>query len=189
MREFQLLKPSSRALISTALLSNLGPSTKKPCRVEKAKTARKSIDLLLTFRMEIYPAHRPLDLIEADVVKPFETGAHDLTHTVVRHKEGFLPAHENVLTLRAVLVMEVGLLGLFCERAPGGESAPVLHVCVLCRAPRGVTCLEGVSRSNDFAFEVGCQGWVVFSQPWSRLCGKYRIFPRAAGFDLPSMRK
>lgn len=68
-------------------------------------------NLLLAFRMKVYPAHRPLDLVEADVVEPLETGAHDLAHAVVRHKEGLFPAHEDVLTLQAVFVVEVGLLG------------------------------------------------------------------------------
>ena len=61
--------------------------------------------------MEIYPAHSPLDLVEANVVKSFKTSAHDLAHAVVRNEEGLLPAHEDVLALQPVLVVEVGFLG------------------------------------------------------------------------------
>ena len=61
--------------------------------------------------MKVYPAHRPLDLIEANVVKPLKTGTHDLPHAVVWHKEGLLPAHEDVLTLQAIFIVEVGFLG------------------------------------------------------------------------------
>ena len=58
--------------------------------------------LLLAFGVEIYPAHLALPLVEANVVKPFETGAVEGGHAVVGHEEVLLPAHEDVLALREV---------------------------------------------------------------------------------------
>ena len=114
--------------------------------------------------MKVYPAHLPLYLVEADVVESLEARAHDLAHTVVRYKKRLLPTHKNILPLGAVFVVEVGLLGLFSKRTPGGEPAPMLHVCLVCSSPGGMTSLEGVLGTNNLAFEIGSQRRVVFSQ-------------------------
>lgn len=68
--------------------------------------------------MEVDPADGSLHLVEADVVEPFEARAGDLAHPVVGDEERLLPAHEDVLALRAVLVVEVGFLRLFGEGTP-----------------------------------------------------------------------
>ena len=108
------------------------------------------------------------DLVEADVVEALEAGAGNGPDAVVRHEEILLPAHEDVLALRKVLVVEVGLLGLLGQRPPGGELRPMLHVGFLGRAPGFVLGLEGVLGADDFAFEVGGQGGVVFCQACGR---------------------
>lgn len=110
--------------------------------------------ILLALGVEIDAVDVPRDLVEADVVEAFEAGARDLAHAVVGHEEGFLPAHEDVLALGKVLVVEVGLLGLLGERPPRGEARPVLHVRLVGGAPRGVPRLEGVFGADDLAFEV-----------------------------------
>jgi len=110
---------------------------------------------LLALGMEVNPAHGPCHLIETDIVKSLETGAHDLTHAVVRHQKRLFPAHEDVFALRVVLVVEVWFLGRFGQRAPGGKAGPVLHVGFVGGAPGCVAGLEGVFGADDFAFEVG----------------------------------
>lgn len=111
--------------------------------------------------MKINPADIARDLIEADVIKPFEAGARDLAHAMVGHEEGFLPAHEDVFALHGVVVVEVWFLGLFGHGSPGGEAGPVLHVGFVGGTPGGVARLEGVFGADDFAGEVGGEGWVV----------------------------
>lgn len=118
-------------------------------------------DILLASRMEINPAHIASDLIEADIVEPFKTRTQDLTHAVIWHQKRFLPAHEDVLALRAVFIVKVGFLGLFCEWAPRREARPVLHVGFVGRTPRGMASLEGVLGPNNLTFEVCCQGWMI----------------------------
>ena len=111
--------------------------------------------ILFALGMEIDTIDIARNLIKADVVKPLKTRARDLADAVIGHKEGFLPAHEDVFALGEVFVMEVGFLGLFGEGPPGGEAGPVLHVGFVGRAPGGVAGLEGVFGADDFAFEEG----------------------------------
>lgn len=114
--------------------------------------------------MEVYPTDGPFDLVEADVVKPFETCTGDSPHSMIGDEEIFFPSHEHVLALRKVAVGEVGPPGLFGKRTPSRESGPVVHVSLLRRAPRFVPGLESVLGSNDFALEEGCQGWVILRE-------------------------
>lgn len=110
---------------------------------------------LLTLGMEVNPADIAADLIKADIIKAFETRAVDLTHAMVRDQEGFFPAHEDVFSLREVLVVEIGLFGLFAQLPPCGKPVPVLHVGFVGCAPGGVAGLEGVFGADYFAVEVG----------------------------------
>ena len=121
--------------------------------------------------MEVDPADGAVDLVEADVVEALEAGADDVAHAVVRDQEGFLPAHEDVLALVEVLVLELRVAGLLAQGPEGGEARPVLHVGPLRRAPFLVVRAEGVFGPDDLAFEVGRQGGVVFGQAfgdWGR---------------------
>ena len=104
--------------------------------------------------MEINPTDSPIHLVKADIIKPLEACARDLSYAMVRHQEVLLPAHEDVLALRPILAVEVGPLSLALERPPGGEARPVQHVDFVGGAPGGVACLEGVFATDDLAFEV-----------------------------------
>ena len=93
------------------------------------------------------------DLIEADIVKSLEARTIDLTHAMIWHQEFLLPAHKHVFPVGAILVVEVGLLGLLRKRPPSGKARPVLHVLLVAGAPVLVPSLEGILWTNNFAFE------------------------------------
>ena len=114
--------------------------------------------------MEVYPTDSSIDLIKTDIIEPLEARPTNLPHPVVRDQERLLPAHEHVLALRKVLVVEIRFLGGVLEGPPGGEAGPVLHVALVGGAPGGVPGLEGVFAADDLTFEVGRQGGVVFGE-------------------------
>lgn len=122
---------------------------------------------LLALRMKVYPADGPFHLVEADIVEPFEAGAGNSPHAMIRDKEVLLPPHEDVFPLGEVAVGEVGSFGLLSQRAPGRESGPVVHIGLLRRAPCLVPGLEGVLRSDDFAFEECRQGRMILREAYS----------------------
>lgn len=110
--------------------------------------------LLLTIRrVKINSIDCARHLVEANVVKSLEACTIDLAHPVIWHQKLLFPAHKHVFTVCAVLIMEIGLLGLLCKRPPRGEARPVLHVLFVAGAPVIVTGLEGVLWTNNFAFE------------------------------------
>ena len=109
--------------------------------------------LLIVRRMEIDPLNGALDLIEADVVKSLKTCTVDLANPMIRHQEFLLPAHKHVLAVCAILVMEVGFLGLLCKGSPSGKACPVLHVLFVAGAPVLMPSLEGIFWTNDLTFE------------------------------------
>lgn len=114
--------------------------------------------------MEVNTIDGACHLVEADVVKSLEACTGNLPDAVIWDQEFLLPSHEHVFTIRAVLIVEVGLLCLFCQGPPGGETGPMLHVLFVAGAPITVTCLEGVLRTNDFAFEESRKGRVFRSK-------------------------
>lgn len=103
--------------------------------------------------MEIDSGDGALYLIEANVVKSLEARTVDLSYAMIWHKEFLLPAHEHIFAVCAVLVMEIGLLGLFCERSPSGKASPVLHVLLVTSAPVLVPGLKGIFWANDLALK------------------------------------
>jgi hypothetical protein len=113
-------------------------------------------------RMEVYTLDLPIDLVEADVIKPLETRARDRLDAVVGHEKVLLPPHPEVLSLRVVLVRKARAFCCFRQRPPLLEPVPVLHVDFLVGAPFGMLGLEGVLCADDFAFEVGREGWMIF---------------------------
>ena len=113
--------------------------------------------LLITRGMEIDPVNSACYLIEANIVKPFEACTIDLTHTMIWHQELLLPAHEHVFAVCAVLIMEVGLLGLLRKRPPSRKARPVLHVFFIASAPVLVAGLEGIFWTNYLTFEEGSE--------------------------------
>lgn len=64
--------------------------------------------------MEIDSINGTCDLIEANVVESLEACTINLPDAVIRHQKLLLPSHEHVFAIRAVLVVEVGFLCLFC---------------------------------------------------------------------------
>ena len=109
--------------------------------------------LLLAVRVEVDPINCAQYLVEANVVESFKTCAIDLAHTIIRHQELLLPSHEHVFTVRAILVVEVRLLRLFCQGSPSWKACPVLHVFLVAGTPVIVSGLEGIFGSNDLALE------------------------------------
>lgn len=141
--------------------------------------------------MEINPAHIARDLIEADVIEPFKAGTQNLTHAVIGHQKRFLPTHEDILALCAVLVVKIRLLGLLCKRPPCRESCPVLHIGFVGRTPRRMASLKGVLGPNNLSFEVGCQGWVIGGEscPKSESISATSRLPSSKDYAVPSIRR
>ena len=110
--------------------------------------------LLLTIRgMKIDTVDGACHLIEANVVESLEARTIDLAHAVIWHQKFLFPAHEHVFAVCAVLIMKIGLLSLLRKRPPCGEARPVLHVLFVTGTPVLVTGLEGVSWTDNLAFE------------------------------------
>ena len=109
--------------------------------------------LLLVRRVEIDPIDGARHLIEADIIKSLKTCTIDLAHAMVWHQEFLLPAHEHILAVCAVLVMEIGLLGLLCKRSPSGKASPMLHVFLIAGAPVLMPGLERIFWTNDLTFK------------------------------------
>ena len=126
---------------------------KSDCCCESTKGF--SVHSLLALRVEIDPTDSPLQLIEADVVKPLKARSGNRADPVVGDKEILLPAHEYVFAVGEVFVREVGTACSSRQGSPRRKAVPMLHVHFLARAPFFVAGLEGVFIANDFAFEVG----------------------------------
>ena len=109
--------------------------------------------LLAVRRMEINSVDGARHLIEADVVESLKTCTIDLAHSVIWHQKLFLPAHEHILAVCAVLVMEVGLLSLLRKRSPSGKASPMLHVFLVASAPVLMPGLESILWTNDLTFK------------------------------------
>ena len=119
--------------------------------------------------MEVYPTNSTSNLVETYVVKALEACSAYFAYTMVRHKEILFPAHENVLALGAVLILEVGIChSAVTKWTPGGKAIPVLHIDPSRCTPILVFRLESVLWSDDFSFKVGRQGWVIFCESCTR---------------------
>lgn len=91
--------------------------------------------ILFAFCVEIYPAHRPRRLVEADVIESFEARSSDRFDTVVGYKKVLFPAHEEVLSLLIVLQGEVWAFGGLSKRSPCWKSCPMLQIDLFAAAP------------------------------------------------------
>lgn len=112
-------------------------------------------DLLLTLRVEIDSADPPLDLIVADVVKPFEARAGDRPDPVVGDQKVLFPPHEDVLAIPPPFEREIVLLGFVFQGLKGGEALPVALVDLFGGTPVRMLGDEGVGGTNEFALEIG----------------------------------
>ena len=121
------------------------------------------MDLLLALGVKVYALDAARDLVEGDVVEPFEAGSADGLYSVVWNQEVLFPAHEQVLLLHPVFGD-----GIWSRRGFGGlvgwEPRPVLPVDLLVRAPLRMLRYEVVLVADDLAFEVGGQAGVVVRQ-------------------------
>jgi len=85
--------------------------------------------------VEIYPTDLSLDLVEADVIKPFKTGSTDRTNSVVWDQKVLFPPHEYMFSLSQLGYMEVALPGLLSKGSERREFAPVLQINLISRPP------------------------------------------------------
>lgn len=108
---------------------------------------------LLALGVKVDALDAARDLVEGDVVEPFEAGAADGLHSVVWDQKVLFPAHEQVLLLHPVFGDGVGSCRGF-RRLVGWEPRPVLPVDLLVGAPLGVLRYEVVLVADDLAFEV-----------------------------------
>ena len=122
---------------------------------------------LLALRMEVYPADGSLHLVEADIVEPFKARTGNGPYAMIRDEEVFLSSHEDVFPLGEVAVGEIGSFGLLGQRAPGRESGPMVHIGLLRCSPCLVSSLEGVLRSDDFAFEERRQSRMILREAYN----------------------
>ena len=124
------------------------------------------MDLLLALGVKVYALDAARDLVEGDVVEPFEAGSVDGLYSVVWDQEVLFPAHEQVLLLHPVFGD-----GIWSRRGFGGlvgwEPRPVLPVDLLVRAPLGMLRYEVILVADDLAFEICSEAGVVVRQAWS----------------------
>lgn len=116
--------------------------------------------------MKVNTAHRSLNLIEADVVKPLEASTGDGSHPMVWDKEIFLPSHEHVLALGKVAVGEISSLRLFGKWFPSGETGPVVDIRLLVGAPFLIASLERMFSTDDLSFKECSQGRMIFCKAY-----------------------
>jgi hypothetical protein len=114
--------------------------------------------------MEVDTAYASLNLIEANIIEPLETGTGDRSNPVIRDKEILLPPHKNMLALCKVAVCEIRPLRLFGKRFPSRKSGPVVYVCLFIRTPFLIASLKCVLGANNFAFKECGQGWMILGE-------------------------
>lgn len=119
---------------------------------------------IFALRVEVDAAYASCNLVEADIIEPFEASSRDLSNPVIRNEKVFLPPHKYVLSLRPVLIVKIGFFGLRLDRAVGWESAPVVVVSFLVCTPILVLRLECVFRSDEFAFEIGSENMMLIGE-------------------------
>lgn len=106
--------------------------------------------------MKINPTNLPFELVETNVVKAFKASSGDSSDSVIRHKEMFLPAHEDVFFLSDVRNSHWSFTCMFMKRSKSAELCPMakvnLHIC----SPIFVLCEKTVFGSDNFPFKIGC---------------------------------
>lgn len=145
--------------------------------------------LLLALRMEVDSTHSPCHLIKTYIVEPFETRAHNFPNAMIWHQEVLFPPHEDVLPLCAILVVEIRFLRLLRQRPPRRELSPMLHICLVCGAPRLVFGLKRIFRADNLAFKVRSQGRMVFGKAYSCVQLSASGLNAIAMERIPSMRR
>lgn len=117
--------------------------------------------------MEIRALNIARNLIERNVVKALKTRSIYGANLVIRHQKELLPPHVYDPLLCVIVNLVAALLHcLFVVRLEFVKNLPVREIANVVRAPVRVFGLEGVFRADDFAFEEGCEAWVVFCEAW-----------------------
>lgn len=129
--------------------------------VSPGRHRRVGAHLLFALGVEVYPAHLPFHLVEADVVEAFEACASYRPNAMVGNQEMLLPSHKNVLSLRNVVDGHRALSCLFLEWPKGIELGPMAEIHLVIGAPVLVFSEKAILRANDLALEVGCERGVV----------------------------
>ena len=127
-----------------------------------SRPSRNGYIILLALSMEVYSFNSSGNLIEANIIKSFETRAVDRANSMIWHQKVFLPSHKNMFFLHPVLCDKVRARRVLCERFICRESSPVLSVDFLVRSPFGVLRYKGILISDYLSFEVRCKTRVVF---------------------------
>ena len=112
--------------------------------------------------MIVDPRYGTKDLIETYVIESFETGTRNLAHAIIGYQELLLPAHEYVLPVTAILVVEVRrLFGLLSHCTPRWKARPRLHIIFVCGSPILVAGLKSEFRADDLSLKAGGQRRVL----------------------------
>jgi hypothetical protein len=136
--------------------------------------------------MKIYSTDFASQLIEAYVVEPLKTGTSNRLHAVVRDEEMLFPAHKDVFSLEHIRNMHNPSASLLLEWSESSEFSPVAEVILMCSAPCFVRSEEVVFRTDDLAFKISGEGWVIFCQSYTMLDISIRYIPN--GY-MPCIRK
>lgn len=119
----------------------------------------------LALAVEVNAIDLSMDLIKTNIIEALKARPGDGAHAMVGDEEVLFPAHENVLALGDVLDDDRrASAGLFRVGAEGRELGPMRQVGLVVGAPVVVLGHEAVLVPDDFALEVGGQGWVVVGQ-------------------------
>lgn len=119
---------------------------------------------LFTLRVEVYAADFSLDLVEANVVEALEARTRYGTNTVVRNQEMLLPPHKYMLSLGGVSNSDGAFACLFLKGAESGEFGPMAQIDLHISTPVVVLGEKTVLSSNNLAFEICGEGWMIFGQ-------------------------
>lgn len=126
--------------------------------------------------MEINTTDGPGFLVEANVVETLEAGPIYGPHSMVRYKETFLPAHENIFFRSKIGNGDITTLSYRLGVGPeGSEFVPVGHVNLVGCAPVWVIRQKPIFRADDLAFEKGCERGVVFRQAYPCRAVSYKL--------------
>jgi hypothetical protein len=106
--------------------------------------SRTGSDVLFAFCMEIDPADRPLNLVEADIVEALETCATYSSYSMVRDQKVFLPPHEYIFSLRQAWNMKMPLSRILLEGSESRELGPMREVRLVRGAPVLMLCKKRV---------------------------------------------
>ncbi len=114
--------------------------------------------------MEVDAADFSLDLVEAYIVETLKAGPIDRPNAMIRHQKVLLPPHKYKFLLSNIGYNDGPLFGLLLVRSEWLKLGPMAQVHLGIGTPVIVFCEEAVPCSDDFAFEICCESWVIFRE-------------------------